>query len=186
MKMENATTQSALGINIESLKIALGVLLLFASSQIAIPIEPVPITMQTVGVMLIGLIYRRRSALVSVIVYTALGAVGLPVFQGFAGGLSHLYGPTAGYIVGFTASVYIMTTLRERFGLDSFWGILLNCVIGTLVVFACGVSWLASIVGIKDAITFGVIPFIIPGAVKAVSLSCFLRFVRGGKNALNS
>jgi biotin transporter BioY len=52
-----------------------------------------------------------------------------------------------------------------------------------LVVFVCGVSWLSSIIGINDAITFGVIPFIIPGALKAVMLSGCLRFIRPGKRA---
>lgn len=163
---------------VEIFKIALGVLVLFACSQISIPTVPVPITMQTVGVMLIGLLYTRRSALISVISYTAFGAIGLPVFQGFAGGIAHLYGPTAGYLVGFTASVYVMTIFREKFGLESFWGILLNCLIGTLIVFAFGVSWLAFNIGLKDALTFGVLPFIIPGAIKASLLSGALSFIR--------
>ena len=54
---------------------------------------------------------------------------------------------------------------------NSFWGILSNCIMGTLVIFICGVSWLATIIGFRDAITFGVIPFIIPGAIKAFLLS---------------
>ncbi len=183
MKMTQAATLSNVDKKVEILKIALGVLVLFAGSQIAIPLQPVPVTMQTVAVMLIGLLYSRRSALASVMLYTALGGLGLPVFQGFDGGFSHLYGPTAGYIVGFTASVYVMTGLREQFGLTSFWGILCNCLVGTLVVFLFGVSWLASIVGVKDAIMFGVVPFIMPGTVKAVALSGALRFIRGDKAA---
>lgn len=184
--MENTVAISkAVNLRVESLKIALGVLVLFAGSQIAIPLQPVPVTMQTVAVMLIGLLYSRKSSVATVISYIALGAIGLPMFQGFASGITHLYGPTAGYLIGFVVSVYVMTILRERFGLESFWGIFANCLIGTLVVFACGVSWLATIVGLKNAITFGVIPFIIPGALKAVLLSGAVRYIRGTKPVIN-
>lgn len=173
-------------IKSEVIKIALGVLVLFAGSQIAIPLEPVPVTMQTVAVMLIGLLYSRWSGVTTVVLYTALGGMGLPMFQGFEGGLLHLYGPTAGYIVGFSASVFVMATLRQRFKLNSFWGILFNCIIGTLVVFIFGVSWLASIVGLKNAIMFGVAPFIIPGAAKAFLLSSAVRYIGGNKNSLRA
>ncbi len=178
--MTTAKAQSLVTVKTESMKIALGVLVLFAASQIAIPLEPVPITMQTVGVMLIGLLYARRSAVLTVLIYTALGAVGLPMFRGFAGGFQHLSGTTAGYIVGFAVSVYVMAILRERFGMQSFWGILLNCTVGTMIVFACGVTWLASLIGIDNAITFGIIPFIVPGAAKAILLSGAVRFISGG------
>jgi biotin transport system substrate-specific component len=180
MTIKNAAAIS-LGVNswIESLKIALGVLVLFAGSQIAIPLQPVPITMQTVAVMLIGLLYSKRAGLWSVILYTILGGLGLPMFQGFEGGLTHLYGPTAGYIFGFIVSIYVMATLRAKFNLESYWGILANCLVGTVVVFICGLSWLAAVIGFKDAIIFGLIPFIIPGALKAITLSGAVRFIRG-------
>lgn len=183
MTVKNSVAISlGLDSKISSLKIALGVLVLFAGSQIAIPLEPVPITMQTVAVMLIGLLYPRRAGLWTVILYTVLGGMGLPMFQGFEGGLSHLYGPTAGYIFGFIVSVYVMATLREKFNLDSYAGILANCIIGTVVVFACGISWLAAVIGLRDALSFGLIPFIIPGAVKAILLSGAVRYIRGTKS----
>lgn len=180
MMLKNADAISlGLASKTESLKIALGVLVLFAGSQIAIPLEPVPITLQTVAVMLIGLLYSRRAGLWAVVLYTALGGMGLPMFKGFEGGFSHLYGATAGYIFGFIVSVYVMATLREKFNLESYWGILANCMIGTLVVFVCGISWLAILIGLKDALMFGLIPFIIPGAAKAILLSGAVRFIRG-------
>ncbi len=173
-----ASIRSMVGDHAESLKIVFGALLLFASGQIAIPLKPVPIVFTTVGVMLIGLLYTRRTAFFAVLAYIAAGAVGLPVFQGFAGGLRHFYGPTAGYIVGFMLAVLVMTTLRERFGLTSFWGMLFNCAAGTLTIFVPGVLWLSALIGVTNAIQFGVMPFIVPGVIKAVVLSGFLRFVR--------
>lgn len=167
-----------LNIRAESLKVVLGSLLLFASGQIAIPLEPVPIVMTTVGVMLIGLLYERRTALLAVMAYISAGAMGIPVFQGFAGGLVHLYGPTAGYIIGFAFAVLTMTLLREKFGLKSFWGMLLNCSIGTLVIFIPGVFWLSILIGFQDALKFGVLPFIIPGVVKAFCLTGALQVIQ--------
>lgn len=163
---------------LEIIKICLGVLVLFAGSQLAIPIEPVPITMQTVAVMFIGLLYSKKEGLSAVILYTILGGMGLPMFQGFAGGLTHLYGSTAGYLFGFIASIYVMASLRDKFSLTSFLRIFLNCMIGTLVVLVFGLSWLTYLIGFKNAIIFGLLPFIIPGIAKAVFLSLSLRYIR--------
>src|SRR3990167_9654210 len=77
-----------------------GVALLFAASQVEIPLYPVPVNLQTVVVMLIGLTYTPRRALESHLIWLGLAAVGLPVLSGFGGGLPHFTGPTAGYLVG--------------------------------------------------------------------------------------
>lgn len=179
MIIENkASLAQGLALKAESLKIVLGVLILFAGSQIAIPLEPVPITFQTVSVMLIGLLYSRRTGIASVALYITLASAGLPLYQGFSFGFHHLYEATGGYIIGFLASVFVMTWLRERFALASFWGIFVNCLIGTAVVFIFGISWLATLVGIKNAFMFGLLPFIIPGLAKALLLSGALSYVR--------
>jgi len=181
MNKTMATVSYGVIDKVESLKILLGVSILFAGGQIAIPLEPVPITLTTVSVMLIGLLYSKKSALLSVIIFTALGGMGFPVFQGFAGGFTHLYGPTAGFIFGFSIAVWVMTTFRNKFGIESFGKILLNCTIGTVVIFICGISWLAVNIGLKNAILFGLLPFIIPGAAKAILLSGALRIINGRK-----
>lgn len=168
---------------LEIIKISLGVLILFAGSQIAIPLQPVPITMQTVSVMLIGLLYSTRAGLLSVISYVLLGGLGLPIFQGFSGGLNDLLGPTGGYLFGFIFSIYAMILLRKKLILQSFWAIFLNCSIGTVVVFIFGLSWLAMFIGVKNAIVFGLLPFIIPGILKAIVLSMAVRYIVGSKDS---
>lgn len=179
MKVANVlVVNNRVNLKIESLKIILGALLLFASGQLAIPLEPVPIVLTTVGVMLIGLLYERHTALFAVLTYITAGALGAPIFQGFEGGIRHLYGPTAGYIAGFVLAVLAMTWLRERFTLNSFWGMLLNCSIGTLMIFIPGVTWLSILVGFESAIQFGVLPFILPGIIKAFMLSGALRIIQ--------
>jgi biotin transport system substrate-specific component len=139
----------------------------------------VPITLTTVGVMLIALLYEPKTAIYAVLTYYAAGAIGLPVFQGFAGGLRHFAGPTGGYIVGFFFAVVVMSSLRARFG-SSFFGILLNCIVGTVVIYIPGVLWLSTLFGFEKAIAVGVIPFIIPGILKALVLSGCLKIV--GRN----
>lgn len=176
MKSPRALSIVELSIS-ENVKAFLGFLLLFASAQISIPLQPVPIVFTTVGVMLIGLLYSRKTALSSVLLYVVAGFCGLPVCQGFAGGYAHMLGPTGGYVIGFFLAVLVMSTLRERIKLTSFSRILLLCTIGTVTIFIPGVLWLSVLVGMPRAIDVGVLPFILPGLCKAVLLSGALRII---------
>jgi biotin transport system substrate-specific component len=155
-----------------------GVLLLFATSQVEIPMKPVPITLQTVGVMLIGLTYPVRLAVLSHLTWLGLAAIGLPVLSGFAGGVHHLIGNTAGYMVGFVVAVYIMATLKEKYHLKSFTSDALLCLLGTTVIFILGILWLAHLIGFNNAIMYGLIPFILPGLLKAGVLCAALQMIR--------
>lgn len=155
-----------------------GALLLFAASQVEIPLKPVPITLQTVAVMLIGLTYTPRRAVESHLIWLGLGAAGFPVFSGFAGGFLHLMGPTAGYMAGFVMAVFLMATFREKFSLNSWISDVLLCLMGTLIIFSAGVAWLSQLMGIEQAFIHGVLPFIIPGLVKAGLLCTALQILR--------
>lgn len=161
----------------ENIKVLLGFLLLFAAAQISIPLQPVPIVLTTVGVMLIGLLYSRRTALLSVFAYVVAGACGVPVFQGFSGGFMYLFGATGGYLVGFFLAVALMSTVREQIAITSFTRTLALCTLGTVAIFIPGLLWLSHLVGISRALEFGLYPFIIPGIVKAVLLSGALRVI---------
>src|SRR5688572_26898039 len=108
----------------------IGSVLLFASAQIVIPLQPIPITLQTMAVMIIGLTFSTRPALNAVALYLLAGALGAPVFGEWSGGFTRLIGPSGGYLVGFFAAVLIMTTWRKFFPSESFWATLLNCVLG--------------------------------------------------------
>lgn len=158
-----------------------GVFLLFLTTQIIIPLEPVPVTLQTVGVMLIGLIFTRKTAVQSVMLYLALGTVGVPVFTHFSGGFYKLIGPTGGYLVGFLMAVLCMTTLRKYWGNNNVFYSALNCLAGTLVIFCCGIGWLSYLIGFKAAIQGGLVPFIIPGCVKIAMLSLAVHYLKWGR-----
>nr|CAH7769199.1 unnamed protein product [Callosobruchus chinensis] len=140
-------------------------------AQISIPLQPVPITLQTLGVMLIGLKFNRRTAFYSVLTYLSLGAAGLPVFANFSGGYHIFLGPTGGYLIGCLVAVVVMS--RKSFMCNS-----LSCLAGTVVIFICGISWLTIYVGLKQAIMVGVLPFILPGLVKIFLLVAALQYLK--------
>lgn len=162
------------------LLVSLGAALLFVAAQIQIPLQPVPITLQTLGVMVLGLLFDRRSAIQAVLLYLSLGVLGLPVFAG----LSNLaaVGPRAGYLVGFLAAVWAMTYARERLGEPkNILGLMGLNLLGSLLIYACGIAWLSVFFGFKSAILMGFVPFIIPGLIKAVLLSGAVLFLRGSR-----
>lgn len=157
-----------------------GVALLFVASQLSIPLKPVPITLQTIGVMLIGLTFERSLAILSVSTYLFLGAIGVPVFANHAAGLQCLLGLTGGYLWGFLTAVMLMTTLR-RYLENNIFLVMLNCIAGTVVILMFGVFWLAYSIGFKTALEVGLYPFIFTGAIKILLTLLLYMF----KNQIN-
>lgn len=158
--------------------IVLCVLLLFLTAQISIPLQPVPITLQTLGVMIVGLRFNCKVAFYSVLTYISLGAIGLPVFANFSG---DLFRPAAGYLIGFLPAVVVMSRIME-FKHESFIGNFLSCLAGTTIIFICGVSWLSIYMGLKQAVVVGVLPFIIPGMIKIFLLVTALQYLNYTKS----
>lgn len=159
-----------------------GIILLFACSQIYIPLKPIPITMQTVGIMLISLLYKQREGLVIYFAYLAFGAIGIPVFAQYNAGMNVLFGTSFGYFIGFLGAILVMNQIKAKIGIDSFAKMFINCLIGTIVIFFFGVAWLLTYFGIKEAIIVGLVPFIIPGIFKAGFLGALLRVTLKRKN----
>lgn len=135
------------------LKVAVSALVLFIAGQICIPFYPVPFTLQSLTVLIIGLCYSRSLALSTVSTYIILGASGLPIFANF---LPLSFGPTSGYILGFLLATYTMTTLKEK--LQVTHPITYGCI-GTACIYLCGISWLAIFIGIPKAVQVGLVPF---------------------------
>jgi len=103
-----------------------GIFLIFLTSQISIPLEPVPITLQTFGVMLVGLTFPQTAAIKAVSGYLALGALGLPIFASFSGGYHCLLGPTGGYLFGFLISVTVMSSIRPYLHINNLFYVAIN------------------------------------------------------------
>ena len=124
-------------------------MLIWASAWISIPIGPVPISLQTVAIFLAALLLPMGPALISVLLYIALGAAGLPVFAGGRSGIEVLSGPTAGFIFGFLIAVIVVSYLtkhirynvRHKKNIDLYWQATRACITGTIVLQVCGVLW---------------------------------------------
>ncbi len=150
-----------------------------AGAFIAIPVGPVPIVLQNFFVLLAGLLLGRRWGLASVGVYLAAGALGLPVFAGAAGGIGRLMGPTGGYLAGYLPAVFFVGLISEKLGHHPAADVLAG-VVGSGIVYVCGVSWLAFItaMGLKKALFLGFFPFIVGDAVKIAAAAAAARFLR--------
>ncbi len=143
--------------------------LISVMGYISVPIPPVPITGQTLAVMLAGMVLSPAAAGMSVGVFMLLGAIGVPVFSNGRAGIEVILGPSGGYIVGFLVAAIVISLLKGN-GRD-IKRALLACVIGGFgVVYAIGLPWLAGILSLdmNSALAAGLYPFIIGDALKIV------------------
>ena len=132
----------------------------------------IPFTLQTMGVFLaVGLLGGKRGTL-AVLVYVLLGAVGLPVFSGFTGGIGRLMGATGGYILGFLASALIMWAV-EKLLPNKLWALVLGMVLGLVACYAFGTVWFLVVytkakgaISLMSVLGMCVIPYIIPDLLK--------------------
>ncbi len=152
----------------------LGTVALWISAKINVPFYPVPMTMQTFAVLVIGMAFGWRLGAATVLLYLAEGAAGLPVFAGTPEkgiGLAYMMGPTGGYLVGFVLAAGAVGWLAGR-GWDRnvFWTLAVM-VIGTAIIFIPGLLWLGAVIGWdKPVLEFGLIPFM-PGAAFKIALA---------------
>jgi biotin transport system substrate-specific component len=136
---------------------------LLAQVKIPLPFTPIPLTRQTFAVLLVAASLGSKRGAASMTLYIILGAFGLPVFAGGAAGLGYLTGATFGYLVGFILAACAVGMMAER-GLERRPRTsLLPFLVGTILIYACGVTWLSIALGsFPKALTAGLIPFL-PG-----------------------
>ena len=144
------------------------------AAQISVPLFPVPFTLQVLAVVLAGLLLGSRLGALAMAIYLLVGAVGVPVFAGFTGGIGHILGPTGGYLVSYPAAAAIaglaavtVASGPRRRGLIS--GCLWGCV-ALAVIYALGAAWLSVVaeLPILVAVAQGVLPFVIFDLIKVV------------------
>jgi biotin transport system substrate-specific component len=146
-----------------------GSLLLALSAKVQVPFWPVPMTMQTFVVLVLGAAYGWRLGLATVLLYLAEGAFGLPVFAGTPEkgiGLAYMAGPTGGYLVGFAAAAAFAGWLAERGWTRRVVPLAAMMVLGHAAIFLFGLSWLAVSIGWAKAIALGLTPFWAATALK--------------------
>jgi biotin transport system substrate-specific component len=157
-------------------------------AYLAIPIGPVPIVLQNLFAYLAGLLLGRRWALAAIGIYLLAGAVGLPVFAGGQAGVARFVGPTGGYLVGYLPAVYLIGFISDRSEPKALWDVA-AMVCGTLMLYACGMTWLKLLTGMSWAktLTVGAFPFLPGDALKiavAVPIAKALRpIIVGERNA---
>jgi biotin transport system substrate-specific component len=162
-----ASLQSATFTRGRILPVAIGTLFLATSSWISVPMVPVPVTMQTYAVIVIGALMGTRMGVVTVTAWLAEAALGLPVLAQGGAGLHVFFGPTAGYILSFPVIAALTGWLADR-KLDS--GILRSLgsmLAANAINLALGVFWLATFLGWHRAVLAGFMPFWIGGLLKA-------------------
>ena len=147
-----------------------GVLFLAAMAQIAIPVpgSPVPVTGQTLGVLLIGTTYGSGLGVATFVMYLLAGIAGAPVFAGASFGFEKITGATGGYLIGMMVATYLLGLLAKRRLDQRFLTSLPSMLFGTLIIFSFGLLWLHHFTG-KDwawTIAAGFTPFIVGEAIK--------------------
>jgi biotin transport system substrate-specific component len=148
--------------------VLLGTALLALSAKVNLPLPYVPMTLQTMVVLMIGAAYGSRLGTATVIAYLAEGAMGIPVFAGPVGGLAPLMGPTAGYLLGFVAAAFATGWFAERGWDRSIFLLFAAMALGHIIILAAGFAWLAYGVGLgaEKAWLVGIVPFIAGTLVK--------------------
>lgn len=141
--------------------------LVAAGAYLAIPIGPVPIVLQNLFIFLAGLLLGPGWGTASVGVYLLAGILGLPVFAGGVGGIGRLAGPTGGYLLGFLPAVYVIGFIANVAKTNVVRD-LLGMICGSLIIYACGVSWLNILTGMTlgKTLAVGMYPFLPGDALK--------------------
>ncbi|MEN6408267.1 MAG: biotin transporter BioY [Anaerolineaceae bacterium] len=153
-----------------------GSLVVALLAQVRIPLlfTPVPLTGQTLGVLLVAAALGSRRGAAALALYLVEGLAGLPVFAGGSLGLARLMGPTGGYLIGFIAAAYLVGSLAEK-GWDRRWDrVALMFVLGEVVIYLFGAGFLATVTGIPQAWAAGVAPFLLGDVLKAAAAAALL------------
>ncbi|MCI0381589.1 MAG: biotin transporter BioY [Chlamydiae bacterium] len=189
MNVENKTLtlkRSVSKIAIESLIAICGSIFLVICAQIAIPLPftPVPMTLQTLAVFLLGGSLGSKRAAYSVIGYLIQGTCGLPVFAGGKINPFWILDIKAGFLLSFVLAAFIVGKLIERKPNGNLFYFLFSMFVGDLVIYTMGVSWLSFYFGISKAIAFGFLPFISCAILKSITGAFLLKSYAFIKNDL--
>lgn len=149
--------------------ILIGNLLLILSAKIQIPFWPVPMTMQTCVVLMLGAVLGARAGAAAVALYLFEGGLNFAVFAGTPErgiGLAYMYGPTGGYLFGFLAAAVVIGFASDKGWMKSLMSNTLWMLAGHAIMLGFGVAWLAHLIGFNAAIASGLTPFWLATALK--------------------
>jgi len=149
------------------------VMTIAALSQIIIPLKPVPLTGQTLGILLSAGILGRKKGMLAVLSYIFLGTLGMPFFAGGNFGLARLAGPTGGYLTGFIAASYLVGYMSDKGYFKNFTMSVVCMTAGNLVIYLSGIIWLSKFIRTSELLATGVYPFI-PGDIIKIIIAASL------------
>lgn len=141
---------------------------LAAPISIKLPFTPVPLALAPHLCLAVGLILGKNRAALAVLTYLFQGAIGLPVFALGSAGIIHLLGPSGGYLIGYVAAAYLVGFLTERERTPV--RVLTALVLGNAAIYLLGAAQLSLFVGLKSAITLGILPFLIGDTLKTLAI----------------
>ncbi len=145
-----------------------GALALTFSAKAQVPFYPVPMTLQTLILLMLGAAYGPVLAAATVALYLLEGLVGFPVFAGTVAGPAYMAGPTGGFLIGFLVAAILVGRLTRSGWSRSFAGLLAAMTLGHVAIFALGFAWLALLVGAGKAWSLGVAPFYLATVLKTL------------------
>lgn len=173
--------------------VATGTLFVAVLAQVSVPLWPVPVTGQTLGVLIVGAALGARRGAAALVLYMVVGIVGLPVFANFTGGPLSVLKPSFGYVIGFIFAAWVVGWIAERQWDRKFWRSLAGYALASIIPFLFGVPYLAIVLGslgvdndIATVITLGVTPFLLGGLIKAVIAAGITPIAWRGVAALDS
>lgn len=153
--------------------------LICVMAPFSVPIGAVPLSLATLAVYVVSSVTDVKHSLAAVCVYILLGAVGVPVFSGFQGGLQKLVGLTGGYIFGYIPCALVIGLMLCRWGSKK-WMWPVSMIAGTAVLYAFGTAWfvLESESTLVYALSVCVLPFLIGDGIKIVAASLVAPILR--------
>lgn len=157
--------------------IGLGAAIICVLAPLSFPVGLVPISLATFAIYIISAITGMYKSTFSVVIYLALGAIGLPVYSNFTGGIARLLGPTGGYLMGYIVCAFVIGIIVDRFP-DKIAAYPISMIIGTAFCYALGTVWYAYVwrhCGFIDALKICVVPFLIVDAIK-IAIASFLAY----------
>jgi biotin transport system substrate-specific component len=160
-----------------AIQLLLGSLLLGLAAQLEVwlPFTPVPMTMQTLTIMLLGASLGSRKAAATVALYLGEAAMGMPLLAGAAGGLLPFVGPTAGYLVGFVPLAYLSGLFFEKMPTAGRGVTVLFLGVISCLQLLLGSLWLSNFVAAESLLAVGFMPFIAGDLLKCVAVACITR-----------
>lgn len=161
----------------DAVLITAGAALTALSAQIAIPLWPVPVTGQTFAALLVGSVLGGGRGALSMLLYAAVGVLGMPVFSGGAHGIGAVLGTTGGYILGLVLGAAVAGTLARRGWDRRLGGAVLVYAIGLVCIFAPGLIWLSATTGagLAQTLEWGLYPFVIGEVLKVALAAAVIR-----------